>query len=185
MGDLVNFNHNQQDPAQILLAAFYHNLFDLGHTRTNSYLEAKNAHPNEFAAISVRARNNGHQEGVVGDTYLGREEIVLKGHHNHLQRGVCESFGRTTTCIIMKYITHNHPGIAGGFYYGGAGADIRKAHSMGLRILRHQVWNEWNRGHASIIAGNEIRCYVFHSSHKTYEYVGLVRAVAYGKVYTE
>ncbi|KAK1367875.1 hypothetical protein POM88_033967 [Heracleum sosnowskyi] len=138
MGDLVNFNHNQQDPAQILLAAFYHNLFDLGHTRTNSYLEAKNVHPNEFAVVSVRARNSGHQGGVVGDTYLGREKIVLKGHHNHLHRGVYVGFGRTATCIIMKYRTHNHPEITGGFYYGGAGADIRKAHNMGLRILRRQ-----------------------------------------------
>lgn len=85
MGEIVDYNHNEQDSSQILLRAIYHNLNNLGQDRHVAYRNTKNDHPNEFVAIFERARNTGHHGGFVGDTYNGIYELILKGHHNHSQ----------------------------------------------------------------------------------------------------
>ncbi|KAL6579994.1 hypothetical protein OROMI_008018 [Orobanche minor] len=142
--------------------------------------------PIEFAAVSERARVPGHQGGIVGDTYNGRHELILLEHHNHTQRGVCVGSGGIVTCIVMKYRTHNFRGLAEGFFYGGSGAEIRRASRMGIRILRHQIWNKWNVALLhSIDQETDVRCYVYRWSTGTYEYAGLFRVRGHRQVFTK
>ncbi|KAK1400480.1 hypothetical protein POM88_000085 [Heracleum sosnowskyi] len=51
-------------------------------------MHAKDSHPLEFQTVNERALDYGHQQGVVGDTYHCRLQMILKGHHKSPQCGV-------------------------------------------------------------------------------------------------
>ncbi|KAK1400474.1 hypothetical protein POM88_000079 [Heracleum sosnowskyi] len=104
MGDLVV--NNDHDPAFILLQTYNDRFMETGDVY-DAYRHARDSHPLEFQAVNERALDYGHQQGVVGDTYHYRLQMILKGHHRSPQCGVsigCDGF---VACLTVKYKSHN------------------------------------------------------------------------------
>ncbi|KAK1400481.1 hypothetical protein POM88_000086 [Heracleum sosnowskyi] len=85
MGDLVV--NNDHDPTFILLQTYNDRFVETGDVY-DAYRHVKDSHPLEFQAVNERALDYGHQQGVVGDTYHCRLQMILKGHHKSPQCGV-------------------------------------------------------------------------------------------------
>lgn len=178
MGDLVvNDDH---DPAFILLQAFNVRFLETNDIY-DAYRHARNSHPVEFQAVSERALEYGHQQGVVGDTYRCRLQMILKGHHRHPQSGI--SIGRDgfVACVVVKYRSHNFAAIPY-IEIGGSGGLIKEAYVVQQRLLRDQEFTAYNIAlHMSVNSNLPLRLYARLPDPVTgefwYRYLGLFRII--------